>query len=59
MQMNKLIRPAVGADVSRPAPIDRPRWLFQYPVLLLAMIAPHGEGWGKLLYVPIFAILPW
>ncbi len=26
MQINKIIRPPVGADLSRPAPIYRPRW---------------------------------
>jgi len=31
MPFDKLIRPSVGPDLSRPAPMYRPRWLFCYP----------------------------
>src|SRR6266487_932375 len=31
MQIDKLIRTPVGADLSRPPPIYRPRWIFHYP----------------------------
>ena len=31
VQINKLIRPSVGADLSRPSPIHRPSLDFHYP----------------------------
>jgi len=31
MQINQLIQTLVGADLSRPSPIYRPRWIFRYP----------------------------
>src|SRR6266568_2886487 len=31
MACNKRIWTAVGADLSRPSPIHRPRWIFRYP----------------------------
>src|SRR5260370_36286236 len=31
MIFHDLLRPAVGLDVSRPAPMYRPRWLFRSP----------------------------
>ena len=35
MQINQLIRTLVGADLSRPSLIYRPRWIFRYPDYLV------------------------
>src|SRR5229473_2035506 len=38
---NEIIRPSVGADLSRPSPIYRPWWLFRYPD---ECIKTHNRG---------------
>jgi len=35
MLFHEIIRPSVGTDLSRPAPIYRPGWLFRYPEYLV------------------------
>ena len=37
MQIDEFIRTLVGADLSRPPPIYRPRWIFRYPDYLVNM----------------------
>ena len=47
MQMNQFIRTLVGADLSRPAPIYRPRWIFRSPDYLVNVHeCAHGEAMG-------------
>ena len=52
MQMNqfirtRVIRTLVGADLSCPAPIYRPRWIFRYPDYVVNVHEyAHGEAMG-------------
>ena len=42
MHINEIIRPSVGADLSRPPPIYRPfQWIFHYPDYLI-----KGHNWA-------------